>query len=166
MMDGGLMRTILCLGQVPGRPRLREDRYLILGVMAIAVTMAVVVLIVVALFSSHRDDVIIDGYLDVQFSSPEQVSSTKWKMTVAGASRAERLHDFKAMLFENGSVLEAMDPITEDPSAPFAFVDLDGDRRVGTGDYFQVECSPSRFYSISMIWRDTGNVVGMVEWQT
>ena len=159
------MRAILCLGQVSGQPRLREDRLFLLGVLGIAVVLAVLVLILAALLAPllNRE---VNGYGGVVFSNPEQMSATEWKVTVAAVTGPAELYEWKAILLENGTVVDRLDPITDEPSTHLTFVDLAGYGKVSTGDYFLVECDPSRSYELIIIWRDSGNVYGSEAWET
>ncbi len=159
------MRAILCLGQVPGQPRLREDRLFLLAVMAIAVVVAVLVLILAALVTRPPFPPV-NGYRDVQFSDPEVMSATEWKVTVAGVVEAAELYRWKAILLENGTVVDELDPITDEPSTHLTFVDLAGYDMVSAGDYFWVKCDSSRSYELVIIWRDSGNVYGSAAWET
>lgn len=159
------MRAILCLGQVPGQPRPREDRLFLPVVLVIAVVLAVLVLILAALLAGlmFRE---VNGDHFVEFSDPEQMSATEWKVTVAVFTGPAELDRWVAVLLENGTVVDELDLITDEPSTHLTFVDLAGYGKVSTGDYFWVECDPSRSYELLIFWRDSGNLFGKEAWET
>lgn len=159
------MRAILCLGQVSGQPRLREDRLFILAVMAIAVVVAVLILVLAALLVPllNRE---VNGYLGIQFSNPEQMSATEWKVPVAAVIGPAELYEWTVILMENGTIVDRLDPITDEQSTHLTFVDLAGHDELSTGDYFWVECDPSRYYELAMVWRDSGSLYGSEAWET
>ncbi|MCJ2557248.1 MAG: hypothetical protein LN415_09135 [Candidatus Thermoplasmatota archaeon] len=159
------MRAILCLGQVPGQPRLREDRLFLPVVVGTAVVLAVLFLILAALLAGlmFRET---GQYRGVWFSNPEQMSATEWKVTVTVVNGPAESHGWEAILLENGTIVEELDPITDEPSTHLTFVDLAGHGKLSAGDYFLVECDPSRSYELVMVWRDSGSVYGSEAWET
>ena len=165
LKEGLLMRAILCLGQVPGQPRPREDRLFLPAVLVIAVVLAVLVLILAALLAPLMFAEV-NGYRQVAFSNPEQMSATEWNVTVAGVVGPAELHELKAILLENGTFIDELDPITDEPSTHLTFVDLVGYGKLSAGDYFWVECDPSKSYELVIVWRDSGNLFGAEAWET
>ena len=159
------MRAILCLGQVPGQPRPREDRLFLPVVLVIAVVLVVLVLILAALLAdiASRETSPFGG---VWFSDPERMSATEWNVTVAVVVGPAELYEWKAILLENGTFVDELDPITDEPSTHLTFVDLAGHGELSAGDYFLVECDPSRYYELAMVWRDSGNLLGSEDWET
>lgn len=159
------MRAILCLGQVSGQPRLREDRLFLPVVIGIAVVLAVLILILAALLAGimSRET---GQYKGVLFSNPEQMSATEWNVTVAGFVGQAELYRWKAILLENGTFVDELDPITDEPSTHLTFVDFAGYGKLSTGDYFLVECDPSRSYELIIVWRDSGSLYGSEGWET
>lgn len=109
----------------------------------------------------------IDGPTEpiVQMSIADHVDKGAWRAEVAGVSEARELHSFRAILVKNGAQIDAVDLLTA-PSRHFGFVDLDGAGTLTAADYFTIECDPASSYNLVIIWKDSGNVRGSIDWET
>ncbi|MFQ6106433.1 MAG: hypothetical protein ACE5QF_02430 [Thermoplasmata archaeon] len=162
------MRTILCLGQVPPEPpRPREDWQLFIAVLAIAIVMAFVSLLVLAVLILPRG-MIVDHKSEptVQLTGPQDLGGNQWEVKVAGVSEVKRLDNFMVLLLENGTVVDDINPLSEQHSTYLTFTDLDGAGSLTTGDFFTITCPHSSGYRLSIVWRDSASERGRVEWET
>ena len=103
----------------------------------------------------------------IQLGTPMQTIGGEWKVEVEGASPACDLLDYKAVLIRNGSMQgDAMDPLEETTVGNIAFQDLTDDLKLNVGDSFIVNCDPGSSYELTIVWKDSGNVMGSKDWET
>lgn len=103
---------------------------------------------------------------NIQFSSPRALGSNRWELKIGGVSEAKDLSNFKAIVTENGTALTPMDPVQDGGSAPIQFEDLDGGGTLSIGDYFTITCNSNSDYTISIVWKASGNERGSANWAT
>ncbi|MFQ5909242.1 MAG: hypothetical protein ACE5IJ_00790 [Thermoplasmata archaeon] len=141
-----------------------ESRAIIAG--AILFLLFLIYLLLVAL---HMDRGMIGGTCcstpDVQLSYLGEMSDGVWEVHVSGVSEAKDMSYWNATLMKNGTIVEVLDPLTG-TATDMTFTDIDGGERVTLGDYFRVRCEALSAYELSLIWKDSGEVGGSVEWTT
>jgi hypothetical protein len=92
-------------------------------------------------------------------------SQHTWRTEVIGVSSVKDLDRFKAVLLRNGVLVDVLDSLM-DTSDSIDFIDLDARGTLTPGDIFTIECIPDSVYRLSIVWKDSGNVKGDVEWVT
>jgi hypothetical protein len=108
-----------------------------------------------------------DGFEPVvQLGQADPSAGNLWRVQVAGVSEAERLYRFRVILLEDDTLRSEIDPLAEGTFGNLSFVDLDGGGTLSTGDFFSVTCGPMSEYRLTIIWRDSGNLVGEETWAT
>jgi len=169
------IRTILCALQTypypgPWVPQKRDDKTALTIIVVV-----VAILIIVPLILSAVLYIMVSGLIgedigsrepNIQLGAPTASAGNQWSVDVAGVSEAESLYRFRALLMENGTLLDELNPLAEGTSPPLSFTDLDGGRSLTAGDFFTIICEPGSSYELVIIWRDTGNVKASVDWET
>jgi hypothetical protein len=153
----------------PPKPR-KEGQYTTEVILAMVVVI-VVVSVVVGLFMYIFIPKPIAGYNccepNVQFSAAEASGPNEWIVQVAGVSEPYDYDNFGAVLLRNGVRQgEAMSPLQVTTVGNITFTDIDGGGRLTVGDYFSISTIPNSTYRLVIIWMDSGNERGFVEWET
>lgn len=129
---------------------------------AITVVLAAVLYVMVtALIDGGGDGG--QGYIEL---SKESVGPNTWELEVVGASPVDDLADYKVVILKDGTRIHTIDPLKENNTGDYRFTDLDGGGELSRGDRFYVTCEPGSNYELSVIWRQTGDSRGSVEWET
>lgn len=102
---------------------------------------------------------------NVMLSRVTVLGANQYVVDVVGISMAYEIENYKAVLVKDYQVVEEMRPIGN-PTASMTFTDLDGDGILSARDYFTITCDPGAEYSLSIIWLDSGNERGSIEWET
>lgn len=89
-----------------------------------------------------------------------------WEIRIVSSSTTEDLVDYKVVILKNQTNIHVMDPIEEVKTGDYRFTDLDGGGTLGAGDRFIIKCDSDSHYELSVIWKDTGDLRGSVEWET
>lgn len=96
----------------------------------------------------------------------DSITPEMWELEVSGAAVSENLVHYKVVILRNGSRIHTMDPLAENNTGNYRFTDIDGGGELSVGDRFIITCEPGSLYELNVIWRDTGNSRGSVEWET
>lgn len=166
------MRPILTLMQVGVDPvdPTGSIRLFNLGMKILFVVAIVAVLITFVMFGYFlviADGLIVNGYGEpnIQLSRPAY-AGWEYIVDVAGVSEVRDLANFRAILLEDMVSVDSIDPLRNHVSVRLEFTDLDGGGTLSIGDYFTITCNPGSMYSLHIIWKDSGNERGSVEWET
>jgi len=169
------IRTILCALQTypypgPWVPQKRDDKTALTIIVVV-----VAILIIVPLILSAVLYIMVSGLIgedmgprepSIQLGAPEASAGNLWRVNVAGVSDREPLYQFRALLMENGTWLEEIDPLVEGTPPPLSFTDLDGGYSLSSGDFFTITCKRGSHYELVIIWRVSDNKVGGEDWYT
>jgi hypothetical protein len=151
-------------------PQKRDDKTALTIIVVV-----VAILIIVPLILSAVLYIMVSGLIgedmsphepNIQLSAPTSSAGNLWRVDVAGVSDSEPLYEFRALLMENGTWLDELDPLAEGTPAPLSFTDLAGGRTLTAGDSFTITCKPGSYYELVIIWRVSDNKVGGEDWYT
>lgn len=169
------IRTILCALQTypypgPWVPQKRDDKTaltIIVVVVAILIIVpiilsAVLYFMVSGLIGAPPDD----HRPGVQLGDAEPSAGNVWRVTVAYVSHAEPLFQFRIILYEDVTLRSEMNPLAEGTFGNLSFFDLDGGGTLSAGDFFSVTCNPESEYELTVIWRESGNLMAYEYWRT
>lgn len=169
------IRTILCALQTypypgPWVPQKRDDKTALTIIVVV-----VAILIIVPLILSAVLYIMVSGLIgedmgprepNIQLGAPEASAGNLWRVNVAGVSDSEPLYQFRALLMENGTLLDELYTLAGGSPPPLSFTDLDGLGSLTAGDFFTITCKPGSHYELVIIWRDSDNKVGGEDWYT
>ncbi|MFQ6107654.1 MAG: archaellin/type IV pilin N-terminal domain-containing protein [Thermoplasmata archaeon] len=96
----------------------------------------------------------------------DSVSPGIWELRIASTTSAEDLFDYKVVILKNRTRVHIMDPLEEIDAGDYQFTDLDGGGTLSAGDRFYITCEPESLYELSVIWKDSGDERGSVEWES
>ena len=137
----------------------------------ILVVVLVVLFVVVPIVLGAIMSFMVSGLMEHSFEGEPNIQLdvrpvlvNRWDVTISGVSEEHRLNRFTAVLMESGMVVDVMDPIGGS-SGLLNFTDLDGMGTLTVGDHFRVTCDPGTPYRLSIVWRESGNVRGSIDWQ-
>jgi hypothetical protein len=104
---------------------------------------------------------------NIQLGTPEQISGTDWEVEVEGASSVCNLTEYRIILLRDGARQgPEMNPLAETTVGNTTFVDLTNKDKLGVGDYFIITTWAGGYYELVVVWRDSANMRGGVEWET
>lgn len=165
------MRAILSIGEAVGPGP--ERRRLVSPMRAFLLSFAATLILVGSLFfvlplgddADRCHDDICDGP-NTQFKRDEAISATLWEIEVWGLCDFDRsLANYKAVLRKDGTIVSTLNPLYGVSDA-MTFIDVDGDGCVSVGDIFRATCDPGSTYSLSFIYKESGNERGSAQWYT
>jgi hypothetical protein len=98
--------------------------------------------------------------------SKEPDGPYSWELQITSTSSIQDLALYKVVILKDGVRVHTIDPLEENTTGDYRFTDLDGGGRLSAGDRFFITCEPASKYELNIIWRESGNTRGSVEWET
>lgn len=102
----------------------------------------------------------------VYFLTPEHLSGTEWEVEVDEVTYSCDSPLFRVILLANGTVVSDMNPLDGEASGNITFADSIRSGKLSAGDVFVVSTAPSTQYELAIVWQETGNQLGLADWET
>lgn len=102
----------------------------------------------------------------IQLLPAQDLGSGQWSIEVDGVSYSALLSCFRIVVWENGTTVAEMDPLFAGSEVGIVFTDSRQFDRLDVGDRFTVTCTSGSEYTLHVIWKNSLNQQGKVDWST